>query len=453
MKRYGTIGVLLLVLLLTGVTACGSDNTGTPAPKPTGSGTAVTVIADGNIAALSHQKLTFSSGGKVAEIAVKEGDRVARGDILAKLDTGPLELAEARAQVALTQAQVSLTQAQVALDQAKVAGGMASYNLKKTRDREAALELALSNAQIDVRTAIFNLEQTTDLYTWSDVITAKADVDSARRYLDSLLEKAGLFLPEDEAGKYPTIEEYIFGGNLFQGPGYEGWQEELVHAQARLNTAEDRLDAMLSGSDPEEVAIKKLRVDSAEKAEAQAQRNLDALVEDITLRELEVESAGKSAEHARQNVTLAQQNVDLAQKSLAQATKVLEEATVIAPFEGTVAGIGVKEGEFISPAAYAGTTIVELVDLGRMELVARVAEIDIARVKTGHKVTISIDAIPDTKLEGRVTFISPVAREPGTVLFEDENAEKEYAVKIGFTVPENSPVRAGMSATAEIMVE
>jgi len=453
MKTRGIMGMLLLILLIIGVTACGSDDRDATSQQPTGNDTDITITADGNIEALSHEKMTFGSGGKVAQIAVKEGDRVSKGDVLARLDTGALELAEARAQVALTQAQVALTQAQVALDQAKLAEQTAAYNLKKTQDMEGALELALSRAQIDVRTAKFNLEQTSDLYTWSDIKTAKADVDDAQRYLDELLDKVGQFLPKDEEGNYPTIEEYVFSEDFPKPPGYELWQEELVHAQSRLNTAKDRLDAMLYGSDPEEVAIKKMQLETAEKAEMQAHKNLDDLTEDITIKELELESAKESVEHAQQNVNLAEQNVELAQKSLVQARKDIEEATIIAPFDGTVADIGVKEGEFLSPAAYAGTTIIELVDMRHMELIARVVELDVARVKIGQKVIISIDAIPEAKLEGRVTFISPVAREPGAVLFEDEDEVKEYEVKIDFNVPENSPIRDGMSATAEILVE
>jgi HlyD family secretion protein len=452
MKNLGIMG-MLLVLLVTGITACGGDDKEPANQQPAEEDSGVTVIADGNIEALSHAKLTFGSGGKVAQIAVEEGDRVNKGEVLARLDTSALELAEARAEAGLTQAQVALTQVQAALTQAKLAEQTAAYSLKNTRDREGALELALSNAQIDVKTTEFNLEQTSDLYTWSDIKTAKADVDDARRYLDELLEKAGLFLPKDEEGQYPKIEEYIFGEDFFKGPAYEGWQEELVHAQRRLNTAEDRLDAMLSDSDPEEVTIKKLQLEAAEKAEAQARKKLDNLVEEIAIKELELESARESVEHARQNVNLAQQNVDLAQKSLFQARKELEEATIMAPFEGTVANIGVKEGDFVSPAAYTGTTIVELVNTRNMQLVARVVELDIARVKIGQKVMISVDAVPETTLEGRVTFISPVARKPGTVLFEDEDEEKEYEVKIKFNIPENSPIRDGMSATAEIIIE
>jgi len=453
MKRRGIMGMLLLGLLLIGVIACGSDDKETTSQQSTESDTNVTITADGNIEALSHERLTFGSGGKVGEIAVKEGDKVSKGDVLAKLDTGALELAEAQAQVALTQAQVALTQAQVAFTQAKLAQQTAEHNLKNTQDTEGTLELALSNAQIAVRTARFNLEKTTDLYTWSDIKMAKGDVDDARRYLDELLERIGKYLPKDDEGNYPSIEEYVFGEDFPKPPGYKLWQRELVHAQSRLNTAEDRLDAMLSGSDPEEVAIKKLQLETAEKAEAEAQKNLDKLSDELVIKALEVEAAKESVEHAQQNVNLAQQNVDLAQKSRIQASKDLEEATIIAPFDGTVANIDVKEGEFLSPAAYTGTTIVELVDPRHMELTARVDELDVVKVKTGQKVMISVDAMPGTKLEGLVTFISPVAREPGVVLFEDEDEEKEYEVKIDFNIPENSPIRAGMSATAEIIVE
>jgi HlyD family secretion protein len=453
MKRRGIMGMLLLGLLLIGVIACGSDDKETTSQQSTESDTNVTITADGNIEALSHERLTFGSGGKVGEIAVKEGDKVSKGDVLAKLDTGALELAEAQAQVALTQAQVALTQAQVAFTQAKLAQQTAEHNLKNTQDTEGTLELALSNAQIAVRTARFNLEKTTDLYTWSDIKMAKGDVDDARRYLDELLERIGKYLPKDDEGNYPSIEEYVFGEDFPKPPGYKLWQRELVHAQSRLNTAEDRLDAMLSGSDPEEVAIKKLQLETAEKAEAEAQKNLDKLSDELVIKALEVEAAKESVEHAQQNVNLAQQNVDLAQKSRIQASKDLEEATIIAPFDGTVANIDVKEGEFLSPAAYTGTTIVELVDPRHMELTARVDELDVVKVKTGQKVMISVDAMPGTKLEGLVTFISPVAREPGVVLFEDEDEEKEYEVKINFNIPENSPIRAGMSATAEIIVE
>jgi len=419
MKKRGIMVMLILGSLLISTIAC-SGGEETPIQPMIKSD--ITVTGDGNIEASSHERLTFGSGGKVAHVTVKEGDRVKKGDVLARLDTGALELAEAQAQVALTQEQVALNQAQVALNQAKLAQQTAEYSLKNTMDTEDALELALFSAQIEVRSAEHYHDETRDIYTWPDIEIAQKDLENAEAFLQYALERN---LPD----------------------------ATITYAQERLDAAEAVLDAKRNAYDTEEVAIAKLQLEAAKRAEAQAQKNLTKLSEDLTIKDLEVESAKESVEHAQQTVNFAQQNINLAQKSLDQARKDLGEATIIAPFDGVVANVGAKEGEYLSPAAFTETTIVEIIDLRHMELTARVDELDVARVKTGQEVLISVDAIPEVKLEGRVTFISPVAREPGVVLFENEDEEKSYEVKIDFDIPGNSPIRAGMSATAEIIVE
>jgi len=422
MKKHVIMVMLLVGFLITGITACGGDDKEPASQQPTKGDIGVTITADGNIEALSHAKLTFGSGGRVAQIAVEEGDRVSKGDLLARLDTGALELAEAKAKVALTEAQVALTQTKAALTEAKLAERTAEQDLKNTRDTEDALELALYNALINVRSAAHYLDETRDIYTWPDIEIAKKDVENAEGFLQYAIDQD---LPE----------------------------ATITYAQKRLDAAEAVLDAKTNAYDTEEVAIANMQLEAAKRAEAQAQKNLNKLSDEIIIKALEVEAADESVEQAQQNVSLAQQNVDLAQKSLIQAVQDLEEATIIAPFDGTVANIGVNEGEFLSPAAYTETTIVELIDPRYMELIARVVELDIARVKIGQKAMISVDATSETKLEGWVTFISPLARETGAVLFEDEDEEKEYEVKIKFNIPENSPIRDGMSATAEIIIE
>ena len=434
MKIRGIIRLLLLGLLLmvlTVTTACGRGEEVNP-QLPTGAGSGDTtgmVTGDGNIVASSHAKLSFSSGGKIDKIFVKAGDKVSRGDVLARLDASTLELAEA--------------QAQAALSQAKLAWRTAERNMKDTQDTEGALNLAVLKAQTDVKTARFNLEQTVDAYTWSDIKTAQAAVDDARRYLDAQIERSGSLLVQNADGTYPGILEYILGEDFLKTSVYEGWQTELLNARARLSTAEDRLAAMLSGSDPAAVAIKKLQLEAAEQAEAQAQQKLNnglmLISDDLAIKALAVETAGEM--------------VNLARESLDRASQNLTRATIVAPFDGIVASVGAKEGEFLSPAAFSGTTIVEIVDLGNMELTVDVDELDVVRVKTGQQVLISIDALPERQLEGRVVFISPVAREPvGVVLFESDDEEQSYAVKIELEIPSGLPIRAGMSATAKIIV-
>ncbi|MFC1991928.1 HlyD family secretion protein [Chloroflexota bacterium] len=404
MKKRGIMGMLLLGLLI-GATACGDGGDQEPPPETEKSDINVTVTGDGNIEASSHERLTFGSGGKIDKIYVKEGDKVIKGDVLAKLDTDALELAEAERQAALANAKLVQNEAELAVVKAQAGIIQAEAGVTQA-------EATLKNAEVALE-----LARTT--YSVSDIRVAEAAIDISQRNFDEALF---------------TFSKYDPGT-----PGYDKYQEVVLQAEAGLKAAKDTLDAMLTGFELKEVAAKRLHVEAAEQSVELAGQNLEIAEQSLNL--------------AKESVEYTQQMVNLAQQSLDQIRKDLEEATIIAPFDGMVANIGMKEGEFLSPAAYTGTTIVELIDLRHMELTARVYELDVVKVKTGQKVMISVDAIPGMKLEGLVTFISPVAREPGFVLFEDDDEEKEYEVKIDFDIPGNSPIRAGMSATAEIIIE
>ena len=210
MKKWGTIGVLLLSLILVGATACSplgggdKDEMSQQLVTVERGDLTVSVTGSGNIKTAHEASLSFGSGGKVDKIYVKEGDKVSKGEVLAELDTSALELAGTQSQVALTQAQVAVTQAQLAYKTAE-------YNLKNTLDTEDALELALLKAQIDVRNAKHHLGETRDIYTWPDIVTAQKDVDNAKTFLQYALDMG--------------LSEFT-----------------VTYAQARLDTAEAILD-------------------------------------------------------------------------------------------------------------------------------------------------------------------------------------------------------------------
>lgn len=433
MKKKFKIGLIIafLCLAVLGTTACDSLGGGDgeviqQMVEVTRGDITVSVTGSGKIETSRDAKLIFESAGKVDKILVEEGDRVSKGDVLSRLDTSALELTRAQAQVSLTQAELALTQAQLSQKEAE-------YNLKNTRDTEDALELALLNAQINLDTAQYNLEQTQDLYTWSDIKIAQADVDESERYLEYCLEKLYKYLPEIKEGVYPKFDE-----DFSETAGYKVWQDRVVHAQARLNAAKDRLEAMQSGRDTEEVAIKKKQVEAAEMSLAQAQKDLDELAEDIAIQELLVASAKQSVIQAEQSVVLAQQSLDEAQRQL-------DEATITAPFDGVVAQVLAKEGEIIPSPSYAPKTIIHLINPNYLELVIEVDEIDIPMVELNREAVITVDALPDTEFQGVVTAVYPVPKEEGGVVL--------YDVKVGLDAPENSRIRVGMSASADIMYE
>lgn len=440
MRRWGTVGVLLLILVLAVATACspfGGDNEGTSQQlvNVVRGDLALTVSGNGNIEASREARLSFGSGGRIDRIYVDEGDVVSKEKVLAKLDTSALELARTQAEVALSQAQVALTQAEIALTQAQVTRQTVEFELESALDKKDVLELALLNSQIDLRTAEHNLEETTDLYTWSDIKIAQANVDESGRYLEYTLEQLYKYLPESEEGVYPKIEE-----DFTKTEGYKIWQERVVHAQSRLNAAKNKLEAMTSGSDIEAVAIKKLQVEAADMAMTQAQRNLDKVAKEIVIKELQVEIAKQSIGQVRQSVEQAQQSVELARQSLKEARKQLGEATITASFDGVVASVDAEEGDTVTTA----NIIVHLIDPTSMELSAELDEIDMPGVKIGQKAIIDVDALPDVLFEGKVNSIYPVPIEQGGVVV--------YQVRIELTIPEGSGLMIGMSTDADIII-
>jgi HlyD family secretion protein len=433
-KIWRIAAILLLCLASVGTISCtaiggnGTENT-QQLSKVVSSNLTVTVSGSGGIEASRKLSLSFSSNGRIDRIYVEEGDEVSADEVLAKLDTSALELS-------YNQANINLTQSEIALKQAEIAQQTAEYNLKNIRDSEGALKLALLNAQINLDTAKNNLEQTQDLYTLSDIMIAQADVDKAEEDLENCLEMLVTYIPPDEEGRYPDILEYVLNEDYPKLPGYKAWQEKTVHALARLNAAEDKLDAMLYGFDPEEVTIKTLQIEAAGMSLAQAQKDLDDydLAEDIAAQELQVQSTKLSVENARQSLELARQ-------SLQEAQRQLDEAGIIAPFDGVVTSVGTEEGDTITAAA----PIIYLMDPASKELVVDVDETDVTKVKLGQRAIIEADALPGILLEGKVTYVSPVAwNSAGLMLYE---------VKIYLDVPDGSHLKVGMSATADIVIE
>jgi HlyD family secretion protein len=126
--------------------------------------------------------------------------------------------------------------------------------------------------------------------------------------------------------------------------------------------------------------------------------------------------------------------------------------------DGTVSSRSSEVGERVqSSSEFAGTEIMRVADLSKMEVRVKVNENDIVNVKVGDPVNISIDAYPDRKFVGTVREIAASAdnngasgsgtsaQSSGTVSDEVTN----FIVKIRVSDKELT-LRPGMSATADI---
>ena len=101
---------------------------------------------DGQIAPLQESTLSFQQSGPVSQIYVNQGDRVSKGELLAKIDDSTLraQLAQVEAQIAQSQAQAQSSAQNVPITQANTAQAVASAkaalaNAKLTYDQDTQL--------------------------------------------------------------------------------------------------------------------------------------------------------------------------------------------------------------------------------------------------------------------------------------------------------------------------
>lgn len=258
MRRWGIVAALLMVLFLGSATACNpfggdEEEISQRLVEVVRGDLALTVSGSGNIEIADDIDLAFDIGGRIARINVEEGDNVAAGNVLAKLDTTDLELALAQARVTLTQAETALTQAKVAVIQAA---------------------LAVNSANVSLRTARHNLDEARDLYTWPPINVARDNLADAEAFLQYVLDR-GLSA------------------------------ETLLYAQSRVDAAKTTLNAMVYSYDTEEVAIKKMEITVAEETLALSQQSLVYAQQSVEYARQSVVYAQRSLEHAQKQLDKA----------------------------------------------------------------------------------------------------------------------------------------------------
>jgi len=194
-----------------------------------------------------------------------------------------------------------------------------------------------------------------------------------------------------------------------------------------------------------------------EKAEADLKKYQDLydrkLVSDFDY--VAYKTAYDGAKAARQSA-LAQ--VDEAEGLLNQAKDALSKTIIYSPMDGTVSSRSSEVGERVqSSTSFAGTEIMRVADLSKMEVRVKVNENDIVNVKVGDPVKISIDAYPDRKFIGTVRELAASAdnnggsgsgsgaQASGSVSDEVTN----FIVKIRIA-DKDAMLRPGMSATADV---
>lgn len=135
------------------------------------------------------------------------------------------------------------------------------------------------------------------------------------------------------------------------------------------------------------------------------------------------------------------QQISLQQRanSLQDAREKLADYSVRALFDGEIAKVGVKAKDEVS----AGTVVATLIT-DQKTAVLSLNEVDVTKVKTGQRATITFDAIDDLTLTGVVSSVDAI----GTV----SQGVVSYNVQVVFDV-QDERVKPGMSVSVNIILD
>ncbi len=152
----------------------------------------------------------------------------------------------------------------------------------------------------------------------------------------------------------------------------------------------------------------------------------------------------------------AQGRIGQARATLTGASDRLSKTSYVAPFDGVVTNLPVREGEnvVIGIQNAPGSTLMTIADLSVITAEVKVDETDIVNVKLGQPAEITIDAIPNKTFKGKVTEIgnNAIIRSTGistqqTTVGSQEAKDFKVVVTLD-DPPEN--LRPGLSTTAKV---
>ena len=200
-------------------------------------------------------------------------------------------------------------------------------------------------------------------------------------------------------------------------------RKELARATAVLRQAE-------AGTGDTQIlnATSQADLSKAQGEHDDAERNLQSvqrLLEKGAASQAELNAAQARLNRANSDLAILQrragtqavQNRDAsAEANLANARAIAEAARrmvadcrLVAPFDGTVYAVGVRDGFFTQ----TGQLLIQIADLSRIQVRAFVDEPEIGRLKLGEQVRINWDALPGRSWQGTVSTVpSTVVKSP-----------------------------------------
>jgi len=361
--------------------------------------------------------IATETGGRIAQILADEGDQVAAGATLVKLDDELLTAQKRQAEANVDLARAYLEQAVIARDGAEKAW----QNALDVQQNPMELESKIIAAEGELALAELNLSKAQDLDKDWSLAVAQIQLDTAQKLWENFLSA-----------------EHVLG----LGSQYDR-KAKTIPAAGELAIAELNLDYQTHLIDFFNIPAAELRVRTAQKA----LDNLLAIRDDPQELNAAVDNANTAYQTSKIAAEAAELQVELAEAALNVTNVQLGKLTVASPVSGVVASRQAEIGEIAQP----GFPMLTVTRLDEVTLTAYVPESKIGLVKLGQQVKVSVDSYPDGYFAGTIIYISPNALfTPKNIQLKEEREKMVFAVKISLSNPEQK-LKPGMPADARVL--
>ena len=344
----------------------------------------------------TQSHLAFQTGGRVLNVLVKEGQAVAKDQLLAELD--PAELRS------------RLEQAKANLEKSLKSREQAVALLKVT---EKTLPAEEARAEAAVRALASQLDELKAGSRTQEVARAKQAMESAAAVMEDAKRNAERY-------------ESLFRKGTVSEKERDAVRLRYDTALREYERSRETYDLAREGSRAETIRTAEARLAEGEALLKQARSNLGR-----------IETTRKEAEAARALVAAAGAALD-------QAAIQLDYTRLTAPRAGVITSRSIEPGEVVTPGREALT----LSELATVDLKIFVDETQIGKVKPGQKAEVRVDTFPERTFAGTVTFISPEGEfTPKIIQTRKERVKLVYLVKVSIPNPAFE-LKSGMPADA-----
>lgn len=300
------------------------------------------------------------------------------------------------------------------------------------------------------------------------------EVEFAKVSRSTIIEKvsaSGKIQPEVEVKLSPDVSGEIVSLNVAEGDSVVAGQELLkirpdnyvsllARAEAQMNATKANMEQSKAVLAQSEARLSKAKIDYERNSKLHNDKvisdsDFDQFVSAYTV-------AKQDLEAAKANVNAANYNVKSSEATLKEAKTNLTKTTIYAPQSGIISKLNVELGErVVGTSQMAGTEMLRIANLNKMEVRVNVNENDITRVSIGDTVLIDVDAFSSSerKFKGVVYEIASSANSSGTSAVSND-AVTEFEVKIRVLRTSYAdlikgklsyPLKPGMTASVEIL--